>query len=152
MFSQNLPISAAFTAVLKTKLLECNAIGVRSPPGLIWGTAVALLTHCKGALLLLSLSLLLPHSNLHIFDQITAFCFYYSFPTFAFSLYHPPRGSIVKLIITSFLKILSVSWSTTSSSAVFHFPRENGNAFIFKINKCCSAFDVSGLFNLKLFI
>ena len=33
MFSQNLPISAAFTAILKIKLPQCNAIGVRTPPG-----------------------------------------------------------------------------------------------------------------------
>ena len=32
MFSQNVPISAAFTAILKTKLPQCNAIGVRTPP------------------------------------------------------------------------------------------------------------------------
>ena len=34
MFSQSLPISAAFTAILKMKLPQCNAIGVRTPPGL----------------------------------------------------------------------------------------------------------------------
>ena len=33
MFSQNLPIFAAFTAILKTKLPQCNAIGVHTPPG-----------------------------------------------------------------------------------------------------------------------
>ena len=33
MFSQNLPNSAAFTAILKMKLPQCNAIGVRTPPG-----------------------------------------------------------------------------------------------------------------------
>ena len=33
MFSQNLPNSAAFTAILKMKLPQCNAIGVRAPPG-----------------------------------------------------------------------------------------------------------------------
>ena len=33
MFSQNLPISAAFSAILKTKLPQSNAIGVRTPPG-----------------------------------------------------------------------------------------------------------------------
>ena len=33
MFSQNLPISAAFTAILKMKLPQCKAIGVRTPPG-----------------------------------------------------------------------------------------------------------------------
>ena len=33
MFSQSLPISAAFTAILKMKLPQCNAIGVRTPPG-----------------------------------------------------------------------------------------------------------------------
>ena len=32
MFSQNLPISAAFTAILKMKLPQCKAIGVRTPP------------------------------------------------------------------------------------------------------------------------
>ena len=32
MFSQNLPNSAAFTAILKMKLPQCNAIGVRTPP------------------------------------------------------------------------------------------------------------------------
>ena len=32
MFSQNLPNSAAFTAILKMKLPQCNAIGVRAPP------------------------------------------------------------------------------------------------------------------------
>ena len=32
MFSQNLLISAAFTAILKMKLPQCNAIGVRTPP------------------------------------------------------------------------------------------------------------------------
>ena len=31
---KNLPISAAFTAILKMKLPQCNAIGVRTPPGL----------------------------------------------------------------------------------------------------------------------
>ena len=38
MFSQNLPISAAFTAILKMKLPQCNAIGVRTPPGLLLST------------------------------------------------------------------------------------------------------------------
>ena len=33
MFSQSLPISAAFTAILKMKLSQCNAIRVRTPPG-----------------------------------------------------------------------------------------------------------------------
>ena len=33
MFSQNLPNSATFTAILKLKLPQCNAIGVRTPPG-----------------------------------------------------------------------------------------------------------------------
>ena len=33
MFSQNLPISAAFSVILKTKLPQSNAIGVRTPPG-----------------------------------------------------------------------------------------------------------------------
>ena len=33
MFSQNLPNSAAFTAILKMKLPQCNAIGVRTPLG-----------------------------------------------------------------------------------------------------------------------
>ena len=33
MFSQNLPISAAFIAILKMKLSQCKAIGVRTPPG-----------------------------------------------------------------------------------------------------------------------
>ena len=32
MFSQNLPISAAFTAILKITLPQCNVIGVRTPP------------------------------------------------------------------------------------------------------------------------
>ena len=32
MFSQNLPNSAALTAILKLKLPQCNAIGVRTPP------------------------------------------------------------------------------------------------------------------------
>ena len=31
--SQNLPNSAAFTAILKLKLPQCNAIGVSTPPG-----------------------------------------------------------------------------------------------------------------------
>ena len=35
MFSQSLPISAAFTAILKMKLPQCNAIGVRTPPGML---------------------------------------------------------------------------------------------------------------------
>ena len=35
MFSQNLPNSAAFTAILKMKLPQCNAIGVRTPPGCV---------------------------------------------------------------------------------------------------------------------
>ena len=30
MFSQNLPISSVFTALLKMKLPQCNAIGVRA--------------------------------------------------------------------------------------------------------------------------
>ena len=33
MFGQSLPISASFTAILKMKLPQCNAIGVRTPPG-----------------------------------------------------------------------------------------------------------------------
>ena len=33
MFSKNLPYSAAFTAILKLKLPQCNAIGVRTSPG-----------------------------------------------------------------------------------------------------------------------
>ena len=33
LFSQNLPNSAAFTAILKMKLPRCNAIGVRTPLG-----------------------------------------------------------------------------------------------------------------------
>ena len=33
MFGQNLPISTSFTAILKMKLPQCNAIGVRTPPG-----------------------------------------------------------------------------------------------------------------------
>ena len=32
MFSQNLPNSAAFTAILKLKLPQCNAIGMSTPP------------------------------------------------------------------------------------------------------------------------
>ena len=32
IISQNLPKSAAFTALLKMKLPQCNAIGVRTPP------------------------------------------------------------------------------------------------------------------------
>ena len=36
MFSQNLPISAAFTAILKMKLPQCKAIGVRTPPATKW--------------------------------------------------------------------------------------------------------------------
>ena len=31
-FSQNLPNSAAFTAILKLELPQCNVIGVRTPP------------------------------------------------------------------------------------------------------------------------
>ena len=34
MFRQNLPNSAAFTAILKMKLPQCDAIGVHTPPGL----------------------------------------------------------------------------------------------------------------------
>ena len=33
MFSQNLLNSAAFTAILKMKLPQCNVMGVRTPPG-----------------------------------------------------------------------------------------------------------------------
>ena len=33
MVSQNLPIFATFTAILKMKLPQCNAIGVRTTPG-----------------------------------------------------------------------------------------------------------------------
>ena len=33
MFGKNLPYSAAFTAILKLKLPQCNAIGVSTPPG-----------------------------------------------------------------------------------------------------------------------
>ena len=33
VFSQNLPISTAFIAILKMELPQCNAIGVRTPPG-----------------------------------------------------------------------------------------------------------------------
>ena len=36
IFSQNLPISAAFTAILKMKLPQCKAIGVRTPPATKW--------------------------------------------------------------------------------------------------------------------
>ena len=32
MFSQNLPISGTFTAVLKITLLQCDVIRVRAPP------------------------------------------------------------------------------------------------------------------------
>ena len=32
MFGKNLPISAAFIAILKMELPQCNAIGVRTPP------------------------------------------------------------------------------------------------------------------------
>ena len=35
MFRQNLPNSAAFTAILKLKLPQCNAIGVGTPPGFV---------------------------------------------------------------------------------------------------------------------
>ena len=35
MFSQNLPNSAAFTAIWKLKLPQCNAIGVGTPPGFV---------------------------------------------------------------------------------------------------------------------
>ena len=35
MFSQNLPNSVAFTAILKLKLPQCNAIGVGTPPGFV---------------------------------------------------------------------------------------------------------------------
>ena len=38
MFSQNLPISTAFTAMLKMNLPQCNAIGVRMPPYLYQNT------------------------------------------------------------------------------------------------------------------
>ena len=34
MFSQSLPISVVFTAILKMKLPQCNAIGVRTLPNL----------------------------------------------------------------------------------------------------------------------
>ena len=34
MFRQNLPNSAALTAILKMKLPQCNAIGLRTPPAL----------------------------------------------------------------------------------------------------------------------
>ena len=33
MFIQNLPISTVFIAILKMELPQCNAIGVRTPPG-----------------------------------------------------------------------------------------------------------------------
>ena len=33
-FCQNLPISTAFIAILKMELPQCNAIGVRTTPGL----------------------------------------------------------------------------------------------------------------------
>ena len=36
MFRQNLPISAAFTAILKMKLPQCKAIGVRTAPVTKW--------------------------------------------------------------------------------------------------------------------
>ena len=39
MFSQNLPISTAFIAILEMELPQCNAIGVRTPPGSEPGTA-----------------------------------------------------------------------------------------------------------------
>ena len=39
MFSQNLPISTAFIAILEMELPQCNAIGVRAPPGSEPGTA-----------------------------------------------------------------------------------------------------------------
>ena len=35
-FSQNLPISVAFTAILKIKFPHCNAIGVHTPPGTVF--------------------------------------------------------------------------------------------------------------------
>ena len=35
MFSRNLPIFTAFIAILKMELPQCNAIGVRTPPGCI---------------------------------------------------------------------------------------------------------------------
>ena len=34
MFSQNLPISTAFIAILEMELPQCNAIGVRTPPAM----------------------------------------------------------------------------------------------------------------------
>ena len=34
IFSKSLPNSAAFTTILKMELPQCNAIGVRTPPGL----------------------------------------------------------------------------------------------------------------------
>ena len=40
MFGQNLPISAAFTASLKMKLPQCNAIGVCTLPGWKWTWAI----------------------------------------------------------------------------------------------------------------
>ena len=39
MFSQNVPISNAFIAILEMELPQCNAIGVRTPPGSEPGTA-----------------------------------------------------------------------------------------------------------------
>ena len=39
MFSQNLPISTAFIAILEMELPQCNVIGVRTPPGSEPGTA-----------------------------------------------------------------------------------------------------------------
>ena len=109
MFSQNFPISAAFTAILKIKLPQCNAIGVRTSPRLIWLTAIALLTHFKAEKVpccYFRFRYFRLTATYIYFDQTTAFCFYYSFPILAFSLYHPLslRGGIVKLTTTSFLK------------------------------------------------
>ena len=42
MFGQNLPISAAFTPILKMELPQCNAIGVRTPPAYMRDLCVTL--------------------------------------------------------------------------------------------------------------
>ena len=48
MFSQNLPSSTTFIAILEMELPQCDAIGVRTPPGLpLYDTTI--LDHVTGA-------------------------------------------------------------------------------------------------------
>ena len=150
-------------------------------------------SNMKGALLLVSLSLLPPHSNLHLFwpnyrillllqfpeiclqfvssfvskrghckihyDELplrywaTQFAVHY----FEFCIFHFPRKNISQMFGYSkatwrrqhFQKHLQHhNIKPTSTLPVRHRTTtqriEGGNAFIAKINKCCSAFDVSG--------